>query len=400
MNVARRASGAQAWLEIDLDALAHNVSTLKQQAGGAAIAAVIKANGYGLGALPIGETAIAAGAQRVCVYNVDEALALREYGFDGPILLMGTFTSWQVERVLDLQVAVTLTQIPMVDSLAKAAVARGLIVPVHVKVETGLYRLAAPPETALQIVALVQAAPGLVLEGFCSHLPSADGADPKDTEDRFQQFLDLAAQVQAPVRHIANTAAVLQFPQTALEMVRAGAGIYGIAPGSAGPPERHGLHQVLRWRAAVVQVHDVPAGAGVSYGATWIAPRDSRIAVVSVGYEDGFRRSLSNRGVLLLQGVRVPVVGTVCMDMCLVDITDGPQAQIGDLATVIGEDGEAQIRLDEIATLCDTIPYEILTGLGARLPRIYCRGGKPVLVQTPADRIPVPTNAADPAMAV
>jgi alanine racemase len=261
----------------------------------------------------------------------------------------------------------------------------------------------------------VQRTPGLNLEGFYTHFPSADAPPPEpsqsegafalsDTEQRFNRFLALANQTSAPILHTANTATLLRFPQMALDMVRIGVGLYGISPGAQAPDpfsaETLGLVPVLTWKAMLVRVHDVEAGESVSYGATWTAERDSRVGVVAVGYADGFRRAMSNKGSMLIRGRRVPVVGTICMDMCMVDLTDTPQADVGDEAILVGSDGDQQTTLEAVATLCDTIPHEISTGIGDRPARVYQRAGQPVAVQTKIDRIPVATTATTARAAV
>ncbi|MEE9278300.1 MAG: alanine racemase, partial [Dehalococcoidia bacterium] len=298
-----------AWVEVDLDALEHNISVLKHRAGRAAFAAVVKANGYGLGALAMAESAMAVGAERVCVYNLDEAAFLRAREFKPPILVMGHVPAADAEWALDLDVSLVVTQPDAIAALARAATARRVSLPLHVKVDTGMFRLGAASEAAIALAEAVRAQSSLELEGFCTHFPSADGPDPADTENRFRRFQELAERVGATLRHVAGTATVLRFPQMSLDMVRVGAGLYGIAPGLTGPPEARGLKAVMSWKAFVVQTHDVPAGDAVSYGGTWTAPRDSRVGVVATGYADGFRRSLGNRGFVLVKGARAPVVG-------------------------------------------------------------------------------------------
>jgi len=249
--------------------------------------------------------------------------------------------------------------------------------------------------------------PGLTVEGFYTHFPSADAPGPHaaaDTEERFQHFLSLAKLAGAPIRHASNTAALARFPHMALDLVRVGIGLYGISPGAAPDDDFSaaalGLRPVLSWKAMLVRVHDVPAGESVSYGGTWTAARDSRVGVVAVGYADGFRRSLGNKGSMLLRGRRVPVVGTVCMDMCMLDLTGVPDADVGDEAIIVGAGEDDAISLEDLARLCDTIPHEVSTGIGDRPARVYTRAGHPVAVQTKIDRAPVATSAATPRDAV
>ncbi|PZC44497.1 MAG: alanine racemase [Chloroflexi bacterium] len=359
------------WLEVDLAAVRANVTVLHERAGSAELAAVVKADGYGLGAAPIATAAIEAGAGRLCVFTLDEAAALRAAGVSAPILVLGPLRPEDASRVGPLDVAVSVTRPESIGPLGQAATAAERWIPVHVKVDVGMYRLGAPADVAGALVAAVRAEPGLRLEGFYSHFPNADEAGASDTEQRFARFLPLAAQAGVPVRHVANTATLLRFPHMALDLVRPGAGLYGFGSGAAAAPALETLQPVVRWRARIVQVHDVAAGKSVSYGGAWTAARESRVGVVAVGYADGFRRILSNRGAMLVRGRRAPVVGTVCMDLTLVDLSDVPQAAVGDVATLIGRDGEAAVSIESFAALCGTIPYEVLTGLGPRPARVY-----------------------------
>ena len=383
----------QAWLEIDLDAFAANISVLNQIAGGAALAVVVKANGYGHGASAMAEAAIAAGAQRVCVFNLDEAAALRRTGFTGKILVLGFAPPAEAARAVALDLALVVAHGDVVRALAQAAAAQDVIQLVHAEGESGMHRFGLTPEALLELAALVRTYPSLRLEGLCTQFPAADGPDPEATPALFRQFLDVAREVRAPLRHVANSATLLRFPEMALEMVRPGLSAYGLRPPRCEETAARDLQPVLSWKAKIVQMHDVAAGRSISYGGAWIAAHDSRIGVIPVGYADGWRRALSGRATVLVHGRRAPVVGAICMDMCMVDLTEIPPARLGDVVTLVGEHQELRNRVDEIAALCETIPYEILTGLGARHPRIYLRQGRPVAIQTLLDQSPAPASA-------
>ena len=364
------------WVEVDLGAVRHNVRALRARAGTAELAVVVKADGYGLGAVAIGRAALDAGAGRLCVFALDEAQALREADIDAPILVLGPWPPDEAARVARLGVASTLTRPELVGPLGRAAVAAGRTLAVHVKVDTGMHRLGPPAAVAESLVAAVRAEPGLRLEGFYTHFPNADGpnadeAAPDDTQRRFARFLPLAERAGAPLRHAANSATLLRYPGMSLDLVRVGAGMYGFGPGASAGIAAGLLRPVATWRARLVQIQDVAAGEAVSYGGTWTAAREARVGVVAVGYADGFRRSLSNRGVMLVRGRPARVVGTVCMDMTLVDLSGIPEAALGDTATLIGRDGDAEVSLEAFAERCETIPYEVLTGLGSRPERRY-----------------------------
>ena len=364
------------WVDVDLGAVRHNVRALRARAGTAELAAVVKADGYGLGAVAIGRAALDAGAGWLCVFTLDEAQALREAGIDAPILVLGPWPPDEAARVARLDVACTLTRPELVGPLGRAAAAAGRTLAVHVKVDTGMHRLGPPAAVAESLVAAVRAEPDLRLEGFYTHFPNADKAGPDDsapddTQRRFARFLPLAERAGAPLRHAANSATLLRYPQMSLDLVRVGAAVYGFGPGASARIAAGLLRPVATWRARLVQIQHVAAGEAVSYGGTWTAAREARVGVVAVGYADGFRRSLSNRGVMLVRGRPAPVVGTVCMDMTLVDLSDIPQAAVGDTATLIGRDGDAEVSLETFAERCETIPYEVLTGLGSRPERRY-----------------------------
>ncbi len=393
----------QGWVEVDLDALDHNISRLRAMADGAELGAVVKANAYGHGALAIAEASMRAGAGRVCTYNLDEASELRMLGFRGPILVLGRIFPDDAARAVQLRVAVTVSKLKTAEALGREALAHRVRTNVHVKIEAGLNRLGLPPDDALPFIDHVRSIKGLALEGVYTHFPSADGpiaagSDGSDTEQRFERFVALADQAAVPLRHAANTATLLRYPQMALDLVRVGIGLYGISPGAVEDDPFSGssleLQPVLAWKAMLVDVHDVPQGESVSYGATWTAEQDSRIGVAAVGYADGYRRALSNKGSMLVQGVRVPVVGAVCMDMCMVDLSDVPAAAVGDEVTLIGTQGSERILMEEVAEQCDTIPHEISTGIGDRPARVYQRAGSPVAVQSKLDRAPIATSAA------
>ena len=383
-----------AWLEIDLDALGRNVSVLKERAGGARLAAVVKANGYGHGSVAVAEAALAAGAERVCVVSLDEAATLRRGGIRAPILVLGYVAPQEAERAVELDVAVTAPDDAVVGALAWAAGARGRVAPIHLELDAGMHRLGVGADDAARLASAVRAQPSLRLEGICTQFPSADGPDPEDTERRFERFLTVAARIAAPLRHVANTATLLRFPQMALELARPGLGLYGVEPWGGEAPWAGGFEPVLRWKARLVRIHHVPAGEGVSYGGRWTAARDARVGVLPVGYADGYRGGFGGRASGLIRGRRAPVVGAVCMDMCMVDLSEIPDAAVGDVAVLLGEQAGERITAEELAAASDTIPHEILAALGPRMPRVYLRGGRVVASQTMLDGAPAPAVAS------
>ncbi len=369
--------GRPLWAEIDLDALEHNVRVLKARAQGAQLWAVVKANAYGHGALAVSRAALEAGADGLCVVCLEEAEELRAGGIQAPILVMGPSEPSQARRLVELGVIPTVASRELALALADAAAAMGVVQPVHLKVDTGLHRFGLPPREAIALAHYLRQVPTLRLEGLFTHFASAEDGDKTYTLEQYRLFLSVAAELDwVPVRHVSNTATILDTPEMSLEMVRPGVGIYGCYP--AGPRSDVELRPVLSLKSRIVRLTWLEPGESVSYGRTWRARRRSLVGLVTCGYADGLPRVLSNRGWMLVRGRRVPVIGRVCMDMCMVDVTEVPDVAVGDEVVIIGRQGEEELRAEEMAALCDTISYEILCGIGPRVPRLFVRGGRVV----------------------
>jgi len=367
----------RAWAEVDLDALAHNVRALKGKVGKARLMAVVKANAYGHGAVGVSRA-----SDRLAVICIDEGEQLRQAGITAPVLVMGYVPLDQVDRVVELSLTPAICSYQFALALAKAAARRNTRVPVHIKVDTGLNRYGLPPREAIALGHAVAAMPNLILEGLFTHFACADEADQTYTQQQFRDFLAVAQQLpEVPIRHVANTAALLSLPETALDMVRPGLGLYGCYP-SPHQGNSLTLRPVLSLKSLIVRLTPVAEGQGVSYGLTWRAKRPSLIALVMCGYGDGLPRALSNRGCVLIRGQRAPIVGRVCMDMCMADVTDIPDVAVGDEAVFIGRQGDEAIAVEEVADLCNTISYEIFCGITARVPRLYIRDGQIVAKET------------------
>ena len=387
-NVSGLWEGRPVWAEVDLDAVARNVRLLKGQAGEAALLAVVKANAYGHGAVTVARAALAAGAGRLGVICVDEGEQLRRAGIGAPILVMGHTPATDAARLVDLALTAAVASRETAEALARAAAQRGVRLAVHLKVDTGLNRYGLTPADALALADWLRDVSSLEVEGLFTHFASADEADKGYTLDQYGRFRQVAEQLDwVPIRHVSNTASLLDMPELSLEMVRPGLGIYGLYP--PGEVRRDlGLVPALSLKSRIVRLTALALGDPVSYGRTWRAARPSLIGLVMCGYADGLPRSLSNRGCALVRGRRAPIVGRVCMDMCMVDVTDVPDAATGDEVVLIGCQGEEQIGADEVAELAGTISYEILCAISARVPRLYLRAGEIVsrqtLVQEPA----------------
>jgi len=370
------------WAEIDLDALAHNVRILKSQAKGAALLAVVKANAYGHGAVAVARAAVAAGADRLGVICVDEGEQLRRAGITAPILVMGHTLAGEARRLVDLSLTPSIVSREVALALARVASERGSEMPAHLKVDTGLNRYGLPPSEAVDLGRWLRDLAGIQVEGLFTHFASADEGDKSYALEQHRLFLSVAEQLDwVPIRHVSNTATLLDMPDMSLEMVRPGLGIYGCYP-SAQVNRSLPLRPALFLKSRVARLNSLAPGESVSYGRIWRASRPSLIGLVLCGYADGLPRALSNRGSVLVRGQRAPIVGRVCMDMCMVDLSDIPDVAVDDEVVIIGRQGEEEISADEVAELCGTISYEILCGISARVSRLYLRQGRIVSRQT------------------
>src|SRR5512138_1835342 len=383
-----RWGGRPVWAEIDLDALEHNVRLLAGRAAPARLWAVVKANAYGHGAVACGKAALAAGAHGLAVVCVDEGEELRAAGVEAPILVVGYTPATDAERVVALRLRPTVGAPDVVEALAAAARRAGSTVPVHLELESGLNRHGLRPDELVALAERVRATPGLEAEGLFTHFAAAEEGDQRFTRRQFDVLREVSARLPfVKERHCSASASVLLDREMSLDAVRTGLSMYGSRPAPWCGTETD-LRPVMSLRARVARVLDVERGATVGYGRNWAAARPSRIALVMCGYADGYRRSFGNRAHLLLRGRRAPVVGRVAMDMCMVDVTAVQGAQVGDVATLIGRDGDERVDADELATLADTISWEILAGITARVPRLYLRGGEVVAATTLTARLP------------
>jgi alanine racemase len=373
---ALRSEGAlrPTWAEVDLGALASNVRALRARAGRARLMAVVKADAYGHGAVPVARAALAAGAERLGTAIVEEALELRRAGIDAPVLVLGWTPPERTAEALAAGIELTVTRLEDGAAMAAAARRAGAQLSVHAKVDTGMSRLGFAAAGAADAVAALAALPGLRLAGVYTHFATADEADLGGARHQLQSFLEVLGRLEAsgvavPLRHAANTAAILRLPESHLDMVRAGIGLYGYVPSPEVP--RAGLSPVLSWRSRVALVKRLPPGSGVSYNHTYVTPAAETVATLPVGYADGFPRSLSGRGEVLVRGRRAPVRGRVCMDQIVVSVDAIPGVQVGDEVVLIGAQGCDVLTADDLAAAAGTISYEILCGIGRRVPRLH-----------------------------
>ncbi len=379
------------WAEIDLDAIAHNIRELRRiTRPQARLMAVVKADGYGHGADAVACTALANGADMLAVARIDEGVQLRRAGLEAPILVMGpTFPAF-AERIIANDLIQGVTGLKDARGLAARAARMKRVIPVHLKVDSGMGRLGLVPDCGgpgieparppVAEVRALKALSGVRLEGVFTHFAAADEADKSFAEQQleiFSTFLDRLSRagIDTGMRHAANSAGIIDLPESHFDAVRPGIAIYGLYPWRAVDRRRVDLRPALALKSRVLQVKEVPAGFPVSYGMTWTAPHATRIATVATGYADGIQRRLSNRGHMLVHGVMVPIVGRVCMDLIMLDVGGVEGVAPGDEVVIIGRQGDAEISADTVADLLETINYEIVFTNFARVPRRYIGEG-------------------------
>ena len=356
---------------MDTAAIAHNTSLVKALVGEkTAVMAVVKANGYGHGAVPSAKAALAGGATWLGVSSVQEGIELRKAGLTAPILNLGYTPPVALSAAIAANLSLTLFD---ADSLVRfKAAATGI--GVHVKLNSGMNRLGAEPAEAVALATTVHQDPRLRLEGFWTHFASAD-EDAGFTRDQLRRYLDArsalaGAGVSGFISHAANSAGLLRVPEARLDLVRAGLILYGVRP-VRDWEDLPGLQPGLRWQTIVTNVQTVPVGGTVGYGRRFTANQPARIATIAVGYADGLHRQASNRGRALVRGQTVPIAGTISMDQAALDVTALPQVEVGDVVTLIGEDGQVTLTAHDLAEAAGTIAYEVLCAISSRVLRQY-----------------------------
>lgn len=361
--------------EVDLGAIGRNLDRVARMVGPSAVWAVIKADGYGHGAVPVAK-AIVGRCGALAVSLVEEGLELRAAGVRGPIIVLGAYYDHRHAEALEENLVPVIYDTADLELFARAAAQRQRPVDVHIKIDTGMSRLGFAPADLGDVLDRVAALAPLRVAGFCTHFASADGAGVEETQEalaRFRQCLQVTSRrsLGPLTHHAANSAAAVRFPETRFDAVRPGLALYGAMPSArVALPE---LEPALRLSTRIMAVRQIPTGTGVSYGGLWRAPRPSRVATLPVGYADGYPRHVRGAEVLV-RGRRVPVVGAVCMDMLMIDVTDVPGAGLGEVVTLLGQGGVGPagvITVDELAGWAGTINYEILCGISKRVPRVY-----------------------------
>lgn len=375
------------WAAVDLDAVKYNMVHMKENIREETkIIAVVKTDGYGHGAVPIAhEIEDMPFLHGFAVATVEEALILRGSGIRKPVLVLGYTFPYCYEKMAREEIRPAVFRDDMLEELGKAGTACGRPVKIHIKVDTGMSRIGIrPDESGLAFVKKCAETPGIEIEGLFTHFAKADEADKASARKQLETFLAFAGQIEErlgiriPVRHCSNSAGIVELKEANLDVVRAGITLYGLWPSCEVKKDIVSLHPVLSLKSRIVYIKELEAGMAVSYGGTFIAKEPMQVATIPVGYGDGYPRSLSNKGHVLIHGKKAPILGRVCMDQFMVDVTGIPEAAHGDEVTLIGCDGEESITMEDLGELSGRFNYELACCLNKRVPRIYRRDGKAV----------------------
>lgn len=387
MNKSEMGSIYRIYAGIDLDALKYNVEGIKRcKAESAMLMGVIKANAYGHGAKVFAHELDSMGFDWFAVATVDEGIELRRDGIEQPILVLGYTCEAQYPDMVQWEITPTIYSLDMAKAFDAAAAKAGKVANIHIKIDTGMSRIGfLPGKKSLDEIEKIHELRHLRIQGMFTHFACADMRDKTHVGhqiEKFHQMIDGVRQREIPVEifHCSNSASIMELPSEHMNLVRAGIILYGLYPSNEMEEKRLPLKPVMSLYSHIVHVKEVPEGVTVGYGATYVTERPTRIATVPVGYADGYPRSLSNRAFVLIHGRRVPIIGRVCMDQFMVDVTDMPQVSVGDVVTLIGQDGEETLSVEEISEMAGSFNYEFVCDVSRRVPRVYIKNGKPVSV--------------------
>ncbi len=379
-----------AWAEVDLGAIEHNVGELCRIADtDVTLMAVVKANAYGHGIVDVSIRALQAGAGSLGVARIEEGIQLRQAGLDAPILILGHTPTDRFQDLFEYNLIQTVYSFEIATALSSVARKCGEKIRIHIKVDTGMGRLGIVSDTpglpiasrdvkdnTTEEIEKICKLTGLDTEGIFTHFASADSAEKSYTKRQFDIFIQLLDRLkkdglEIPVKHAANSAAIIEMPETHLDMVRAGISIYGLYPSADIDRSRIDLKPAMTFKSKIVQTKHVLPGFKVSYGGTYMAAKPTVIATVPIGYADGFNRLFSSSGCMLVRGQRAPVAGRVCMDLTMLDVGQIPDATSGDEVVVFGRQGDAEITVDELALALNSINYEVVCNVSERVERVY-----------------------------
>ena len=380
----------RAWAEIDLDAIKNNIRIIRERTSTKAmVMAVVKADAYGHGVREVTKTLLENGADRLAVATADEAIQLRDEGFDVPILILGYVLPDDIERLIKADITLTVFDLEQAKIISEKASILRKGCKIHIKLDTGMSRIGYvctdDEDGIIDSIGQISHLPGIEIEGIFSHFAKADETDPTYTHIQFGRFEKIIKKLEQsgihiPIKHICNSAGILLYPEYHLDMVRSGIITYGLAPSDEVNISDTGLMPAMQFKATVVNVKTLSADTPVSYGGKFVAKAGSSIATISAGYADGYSRVLSNKAQVLIKGHKADVAGNVCMDQFMVDISEIENINIGDEVILFGSDGNNIITVESVASIIGTISYETVCVVGKRVPRVYIQDGKEVNV--------------------
>ena len=376
------------WTEVNLDAIAQNVKNIKKLIGKKKeLMAVVKGNAYGHDILEISSVVLENGATRLAVARLEEAIFLRKAGITVPILVLGLTLKPQAESLVSYDITPTVCEFEMIEKLSELAVQMNKMAKIHLKVDTGMGRIGIFPDDVLRFIKRIKTLKKVEIEGIFTHFSVADEKDKFYTEEQFRKFIEILTilekeGIKIPIKHVGNSATLLDLPHMWLDMVRPGIAIYGLYP-SKEVKKTINLIPAQQFKTKIVFIKELPRGESISYGRIYITKRRMRVASLPVGYADGYNRLLSNQGEVLVRGQRVPIIGRVCMDQCMIDVTNLTQVEIGDEVVLWGRQGEGMITVEEIAQKIRTINYEIVhLPDKKRVAKLFIKDGKPWKIKT------------------
>ena len=374
------------YIKINLDNIYDNISVLKENAGkNTGLVAVIKTDGYGHGAVPIAKT-VADKVEAYAVATIEEAFNLRKHNISKPIYVLGFVHSSQFETMILEEIRPAIFEYETAKEISDIASAINKTAKIHIKIDTGMGRIGfLDNDDSADIIKKISELPNIEIEGIFTHFAASDEKDKTSANSQLSRFKGMLKRledrnVEIPIRHIYNSAALIDFDEDVFNQARAGIALYGLYPSEEVDKSRADLKPSLSLYTHIVYIKTVGPGTGISYGRTYVTDKETKIATLPIGYGDGYKRNLSNKGYVLIGGKRAPIVGRVCMDQMMVDVTD-VDAHEGDLVTLIGKDGNEEITVEELSELAGTFNYEFVCDLGKRIPRVYYRNGEVVCMK-------------------
>ena len=370
--------------DINLDAVYENVLAAKKLLKqGTKLMAIVKADGYGHGAVEIAQT-IDSIVDAYGVAILEEGIELRQAGFDKPILILGYTPKPLYKPMIEYNISTAVFQYDMAKSMSDIAVRLGKKASIHIAVDTGMSRIGfKPDDESLEVIKKIAGLNGISIDGCFTHFATMDEEDKTRSNMQFERYISFVrrieeAGVEIPLKHVSNSAGIIEMQSVNLDMVRYGISLYGMYPSKEVDKSRIKLIPAMEIRAYISFVKELDAGVQISYGGTYTTVRKTRVATIPVGYADGYPRALSGKGFVLIHGKRAPILGRICMDQFMADITDIENVTVGDLVTLVGHDGEEYISIEEVADMAYSFNYEFVCDVGKRIPRVYYRNGKKI----------------------